>query len=164
MMIKKGFLTFFIMLLAMQEGMANEPLLIDVKIIGASQSPLFDPQNFQLDLNQDYMLVIANNSHDAITFEFGTFGQKVLTRSIQGTSSMTQSSLVINGHSKVQWHFSPQVAGEYTYFAINTGLNSRGTPGKVIVKQIELDAVKEQTDSVKLLSEVQRQRRTGLNR
>ncbi len=114
---------------------AHEPLLIDVKVTGGVQSPLFEPQNFQLDVGQDYLLVITNTSSDSIAFQYDTFGQKVFTRSIYGTSSMTQDSIVISGNSKVQWHFSPQVPGEYTYYAVNAGLNMRGTPGKIMVKK-----------------------------
>ncbi len=117
-----------------------EPLLIDIKVTGGVQSPLFEPQHFQFDVGQDYLLVITNPSVDSIAFQYDTFGQKVFTRSIYGTSSMTQDSIVISGNSKVQWHFSPQVAGEYTYYAVNAGLNMRGTPGKITVKKTETPA------------------------
>ncbi len=116
---------------------AAEPILIDIKIIGSAQAPIFSPQDITLDSGQDYLLVINNVGNDSISFDYGDFGQKVLTRSVQGTSSMTQQSMVINPNSKMQWHFSPQQAGEYPYHAINTSLNTKGTPGKIIVKKIE---------------------------
>ncbi len=122
-----------------------QPLLIDVKIIGSAQSPLFEPQNFTLDVGQDYLFVISNEGTDSISFDYGNFGQKVLTHSMQGTSSMTQQSIVINPNSKVQWLFSPQLSGEYTYHAINTSLNSKGNAGKITVNKNEKELVQTQT-------------------
>ncbi|MBS0287961.1 MAG: hypothetical protein JSR17_11730 [Proteobacteria bacterium] len=137
-MIKKGIFIFTLLSLQLtNQVIANQPLLLDVKVVGGAQSPLFEPQNFTLDAGQDYLLVITNSNNDSITFDFGNFGQQVFTRSINGTSSVTQQSLVINGNSKVQWHFSPQNKGEYTYYAINTGLNARGVPGKIVVNKLE---------------------------
>lgn len=140
---KKGIFVFLFTFTVCAQLYADQPLLIDVKIIGASQSPLFEPQHFSFDLGQDYLLVISNEGSDSISFDFGDFGQKVMTRSMQGTSSMTQQSIVINPNSKVQWHFSPTTSGEYVYHAINTSLNSKGSAGKIVVNKSSQEIAKE---------------------
>ncbi len=139
---KKWTLLTLLLCLISAANHAAQPLLVDVKIIGSSQSPVFEPQNLIFDIEQDYLLVISNDGFDSISFDYGDFGQKVMTRSMQGASSMTQQSVVINPKSKVQWHFSPQADGEYTYHAVNTALNTKGNPGKIIVNKSKTQLTK----------------------
>jgi hypothetical protein len=134
---KKTFISF-IFSLSIQPVFAIGPILIDAAVVGSAQSPLIEPQQFQFEVGQEYLLVIDNDSSDSIAFNFGTFGQKVFTMSVFGTSSMSQDAMVINGHSKLQWQFRPQEAGEYTYYASNTSLNKRGSDGKIVVKKLEV--------------------------
>ncbi len=138
MHLNKKMLISIILSLSMYPVYAIGPILIDAAVVGSAQSPLIEPQQFQFDVGQEYLLVIANDSSDSIAFNFGAFGQKVFTMSVNGTSSMSQDAMVINGHSKLQWQFRPQEAGEFTFYASNTGVNKRGSDGKIVVKKLEV--------------------------
>lgn len=127
-----------ILSLSIQPAFAIGPILIDAAVVGSAQSPMIEPQQFQFDVGQEYLLVIDNDSADSIAFNIGNFGQKVSTISVYGTSSMTQDAMVINGNTKLQWQFTPKEAGEFTYYASNTSLNKRGSDGKIVVKQLEV--------------------------
>lgn len=134
----KKTLILIILSLSIQSVYAIGPILIDAAVVGSAQSPMIEPQQFQFDVGQEYLLVIDNDSADSIAFNIGNFGQKVSTISVYGTSSMTQDAMVINGNSKLQWQFRPNEAGEFTYYASNTSLNKRGSDGKIVVKQLEV--------------------------
>lgn len=113
---------------------AGAPLLIDLVVTGTVDAPNFDPQQLQFDMGQDYLLVMMNDKPYPVTFTFNKFGQSVATRLLQGAANVTQDSIVLFPSTKVIWHFIPQIAGEFDYFAVNSGYNQRGTVGKIVIK------------------------------
>jgi FtsP/CotA-like multicopper oxidase with cupredoxin domain len=104
-----------------------------VQVVGSSSAPQFEPQALNFDVGQEYILVVNNDSPYSVSFHYGEFGQKVATYSVSGSSSMSTQALVINGNSKLQWHFRPQASGEFAYYVSNNGLNARGAEANITV-------------------------------
>lgn len=155
---KKGFsflLPGFLLSFWVLSAFADAPLphLIDVVIEGTIETPIVSLTELQFEVGLPYILVITNDKPIAISLYYGKFGQKVYTQSLQGTSGLSQESLVLNPNSKLQWYFIPQEAGEFPFYATNNGFNLHKKEGKIVVKKTEIAQKQTQLEEPSLAQE-----------
>ncbi len=136
---KKGFflLQCFLLNFSVHIAYADAPLphLTDIVIEGSVDAPVISQTELQFEVGLPYILVITNDKPVAVSLYYGKFGQKVSTQYLQGTSGLTQESLVLNPNSKLQWYFIPQEEGEFPFYATNNGFNLHKKEGKIVVKK-----------------------------
>jgi multicopper oxidase len=124
------------------------PILIDLAVSGTQDNPSFTPNQLQFKEGQEYLLVVTNEQSYGVTFHYNKFGQSLLTHYLQGTSSVTQDSMMLLPHSKIFWHFVPLKKGEYVFHAANASLNQKGADGKIVIEAQEI--VKKDNTSAKV--------------
>lgn len=115
---------------------APTPLLIDMVLQASAQGPKPEPLQLNFEQGQEYLLVITNESINAINLYFEAFGQKVFTYYLQGTPNVSQESLGIPGQAKVLWHFAPQQSGEFVFYASESSHHQQGPKGKMVIKAL----------------------------
>lgn len=129
-----GLLCFSAKTLAME---APPPILIDARVVEAFEGPFLEPSEWILQQGQEYVLILQNDNHFAVNFHYDTFGQNVFTRLLQGAPNVYQTGFGLPSYSRVLWHFSPSLAGEFSFYISNSGMNQAGKPGKILVNGLK---------------------------
>ncbi|HET9843353.1 MAG TPA: hypothetical protein VFP93_01680 [Gammaproteobacteria bacterium] len=104
------------------------PTLLDIQLRGSVEEPFFYPQEVHLHENEFYLLVIENGFDYPYLLVANQFAEAIVTQSIQGSPSVTQQSVALSPHSKVQWLLRTKKAGKFPFYAHSTQLQKVKSP------------------------------------
>lgn len=125
---------------------ADTPELLELKLTGSGADASIEPSSLQLMQGQTYLLVLENPFSMPYHFDAPTLNGAISTQYIQGSSSVSQRSILISPESKVQWLLSADKPGLYPIKAIlgqgETGYSRKAGAIEILAKE----GVKEDQD------------------
>ncbi len=133
-MFKNGFFVFWFVLSAFMSTVSSAavPELIDLNLIGPKEGAYFEPDTLELIEGDNYLLVISNPYDRSYDFKAPTFAGAIVTQYIQGSPSVTQSSVTIAPNSKVQWLFRVTKSGQHFFEARTQGMQDHKRKAGII--------------------------------
>jgi len=92
------------------------PTLIDIQLNASNNVAFFSPSNLLLETNKLYLLMISNPYQRSYTFSYYELKNALETKYINGSPSVSEQSIMLAPHSKVQWLVEAKQPGKYEFF------------------------------------------------
>lgn len=133
---------------------ASVPILHEIVVEGTIDAIQLSINDLQLEVNEEYLFVVDNKFTQTFSFNFEKFGQHVLTRYLQGSSSVTQESFNLLPQRKVTWHFTVVEPGSFSLSVVDPTTMRQSNKVKLTIPVKEKKSSEEANKTVEKEAEI----------